>query len=95
MKILLILKKVHVLINEILCISTWRQEILPKLMTGEVNKDLMEKSYLLYIILYHESVVISLLEVLLFHAEMCAALEDLAIELVDYCAAEITQLISQ
>jgi zinc finger MYND domain-containing protein 10 len=85
---------VHVLINEILCISTWRQEILPKL-TEEANKDLMDKSYLLYIILYHESVVISLLEVLLFHGEMCAALEDLAIELVDYCAAEITHLISQ
>jgi len=60
-----------------------------------VDEETMQNFCLLYIILYHEAAIVSLLEIVLYHREACAVLGDSAIDLVDYCAAAITQLIVQ
>lgn len=84
--------KLKILVHEAYCILIWRTKVLPKLTFSENDTNI--SSFLLYSILYHEAVVISLLETLLYHENGCQALGDFSIDLVDYCAQAIVQLIS-
>lgn len=53
-----------------------------------------ESTFIAYSILYHEAVCIALLELVLFHPSCCEALEDHAIDLLDYCYGTISQLLN-
>ncbi|KAF4529604.1 hypothetical protein B566_EDAN017927 [Ephemera danica] len=44
--------------------------------------------------LYHEVTAVSLLETMLYHSDACKELGDSSVDLVDYCAAAITLLLS-
>ncbi|XP_065332009.1 zinc finger MYND domain-containing protein 10 isoform X1 [Cloeon dipterum] len=87
-------EKVITLVNEVLCLSLWRKEVLPALITDPCDK-MSSRFPLIYIIMYHESSMVALLEIIMFHSEICIALGDAAVDLVDYCAAQITRLISR
>lgn len=82
--------KIEVLIHEAYCVMVWRSKILPKLLTIESNPN---STFILYAVLYHEAIAISLLETVLYHEDGCTALNDCALDLIDYCAQGITQLI--
>lgn len=84
-------EKLEILVHEAYCILIWRTKILPKLMVNESDKN---STFILYSILYHEAIAISLLEILLYHENGCQALGDFAIDLIDYCAQAIVQLIA-
>lgn len=83
--------KLEILVHEAYCILIWRTKILPKLMVNESDAN---STFILYSILYHEAIAISLLEILLYHENGCQALGDFAIDLIDYCAQAIVQLIA-
>lgn len=82
--------KLEILVHESYCVLIWRTKILPELM---VNASDSNTTFILYSILYHEAVVVSLLELLLYHENGCQALGDTAMDLIDYCAQAIVQLI--
>lgn len=83
--------KPDILIHEAYCILIWRTKVLPKMFMNERNAN---STFFLYTILYHEAVVISLLEILLYHENGCQALGDTAIDLIDYCTQAVVQLIA-
>lgn len=83
--------KLEILVHEAYCVLIWRTKILPKLM---VKKSDANSTFILYSILYHEAIAISLLEILLFHENGCQALGDISIDLIDYCTQAIVQLIA-
>lgn len=90
-ELLIINDKIVVLVHEAYCILVWRTKLLPRLLADD--RDRSNASFILYTILYHEAVVVSLLEMCLYHENGCAALNDVAMDLIDYCAQAVTQLI--
>lgn len=82
--------KLRVLVHEAYCILVWRTKILTKL---ERLDDIANASFMLYTVLYHEAMAISMLETLLYHENGCVALAGSIIDLIDYAAQAIVQLI--
>lgn len=82
--------KLKVLVHEAYCILVWRTKILPKISTNDFDGN---ATFILYSMLYHEATAVSLLETLLYHENGCAALGDVAMDLIDYCAQAVVQLI--
>lgn len=82
--------KLDYLVHEAYCVLVWRTKILPKIQLTECD---VKSTFILYAILYHEGAAIALLELLLYHENGCQALGDSAIDLIDYCAQAIVQLI--
>lgn len=82
--------KLKTLVHEAYCVLIWRTKILPQILADEYD---VNSTFVLYSILYHEAVAISLMEILLYHENGCQALGDAAIDLIDYCAQAIVQLI--
>lgn len=82
--------KIEVLVHEAYCIFVWRTKILPKITIKDYEAN---ATFILYSILYHEATAISLLETLLYHENGCAALGDVSMDLIDYCAQGVIQLI--
>jgi len=77
------------LIHEAYSVVVWRTKILPKLL----SRSQITATFFIYTILYHESIVASLLETVLYHESSCEALGDAVIDLIDYCVHGVTQLI--
>lgn len=82
--------KLKYLVHEAYCVFVWRTKVLSKLALTECD---VKSTFILYSILYHEGAAISLLELLLYHENGCQALGDSAIDLIDYCAQAIVQVI--
>lgn len=83
-------EKLIILIYEAYSILVWRTKILPILFDIGCPSN---TTFILYTILYHEAAAISLLEMCLFHENGCLSIGDHAIDLIDYCAYAVTQLI--
>lgn len=82
--------KLPILVHEAYCILVWRTKILPSL---ACNDDTANATFIIYTILYHEAISVSLLETLLYHENSCMTLNDSSIDLIDYCVQAIVQLI--
>lgn len=82
--------KLEILVHEAYCVLIWRTKVLPKILTNECGAN---SAFILYSILYHEAAAISLMELLLYYENGCQALGDIAVDLIDYCAQAIVQLI--
>lgn len=82
--------KLEILVHEAYCILVWRSKILPKITFTESDSN---STFIFYSIFYHEATAISMLEILLYHENGCDALNDSIIDLIDYCAQAIVQLI--
>ncbi|XP_047119753.1 zinc finger MYND domain-containing protein 10 [Schistocerca piceifrons] len=81
--------KIPVLVYEIICISVWKEKILPRLLSIEPNPG---NTFMAYTILFHEASIIGLLETILYHTDSCVALEDSCVDLIDYCICSIVCL---
>ena len=74
-------EKVPILIHDLLVTEAWKEKVLPL-----VQEELAGAHYVkLYLIMYHESIVLGLLEKAFFTATAVAAGGDLLVELADYC----------
>lgn len=84
--------KLPVLIHELLAIEAWRDNVYPL-----VKADLAKQNSTLrgYFLLYHEATIVNLLEVLLYHEHACSAVGDAVVELADYCARQLTALVTE
>nr|CAD7414929.1 unnamed protein product [Timema poppensis] len=83
--------KMPVIVYEAVCVSVWKEKILPEMMKLEPEP---VTTIIPYMVLHHEATAIALLETLLFHADSCEALGDTCLELVDYATFAVVQLIS-
>lgn len=83
--------KVSVLVHDAICISVWRENVLPEIFRIEENP---KDTILVFIVLYHEATAVSLLQSVLFHSDSCEALGDAAVDLLDYCMPLLFQVAS-
>ncbi|XP_055904700.1 zinc finger MYND domain-containing protein 10 homolog [Eupeodes corollae] len=82
--------KLKTLIHEAYCVLLWKTKVLPHLLDIDPNP---EATFLIYTVFFHEGSVISLLEIALFHENGCESLKEASVDLVDYCAQAIAQII--
>ena len=74
-------EKIPVLIHDLLVTEVWKEKVLPL-----VQEELGSSHYVkLYLVVYHEAVVISLLEKAFYHAAAVSSGGDMLLELADYC----------
>jgi hypothetical protein len=85
---ILTFNKLPVLISDLLAIEAWKDFVYPLLVKDLAGKNSMR----LYFIMYHEATLVNLLEVLLYHKHICAAIGESMLELVDYVARKLTKL---
>ena len=81
-------EKIPLLIRELIVCELWKQNGYP-LLREYLGKQNSIKGYLL---IYHEAVIINLLEALLYHKEACDAAGDLVVELCDYAHRKLVWL---
>lgn len=81
--------KLSDLVHEAFVVLVWRTKILSKFLENPLES----ANFLIYTILYHEATVIAFLETVLYHENGCEALGDSSIDLIDYCAGSINQLL--
>ncbi|RLU18456.1 hypothetical protein DMN91_008813 [Ooceraea biroi] len=86
------LKKVFILIYEAIQIDVWKHKAFPHLivLNGEPSS-----TFMLFSVLYHEVVVVSLLENILFHCESAETLDDTVIDLIDYAVQRVMMLLNE
>ena len=80
MEALILHEKVPVLIRELVATELWKANVFPQVQEF-LSKENSIKGYML---LYHEAVLINLLESVLFHKQACEAAGDLIVELADH-----------
>jgi len=85
------LDKFNELVHELLVVEIWKEKVYP-LLGSEVLEGRVGSTNI-YLVLYHESVLVNLIEIMLFHKESLEALSsDSLLELVDYCHRKINYL---
>ncbi|XP_046473343.1 zinc finger MYND domain-containing protein 10 [Neodiprion pinetum] len=84
------LKKMPVLIHEVIQINVWKEKLFPLLI--EIN-DEPTNTFLLHSVFYHEVIACSLLENILFHSDTAEAVDDYALDLIDYAVTNVTNLL--
>jgi hypothetical protein len=73
--------KLKDLIEELLSSYHFRLDVYPK-----IKEHICEKSNIkTYVILYHEAVIVNILENFFFHATACVSAEDYLLDVIDYC----------
>ena len=81
MEALVLHEKILLLIRELVSTELWKENVFPL-----VHEFLStENSIKGYMLLYHEAVLINLLESVLYHKQACEAAGDMIVELTDYC----------
>ncbi|EDV39171.1 uncharacterized protein Dana_GF25173 [Drosophila ananassae] len=82
--------KLRLLIHEAYCVTLWKTRVLPHLLEIDPNP---QATFLIYTVLYHEAAVVALLDVCLYHPSGCETLQESVLDLVDYCAQAVAQVI--
>ncbi|KAH8239290.1 hypothetical protein KR032_002867 [Drosophila birchii] len=82
--------KLRLLIHEAYCVTLWKTRVLPHLLEIDPNP---QATFLIYTVLYHEASVVALLDVCLYHPSGCETLQESVMDLVDYCAQAVAQVI--
>lgn len=83
-------EKIKGLLREIISLDYWLAEIYPSL--AEAAKTAHMKRYL---VRFHLSAIVNLMEIICFHRTAISALGDNIIDLIDFCYTKIAILISQ
>ncbi|XP_069101042.1 zinc finger MYND domain-containing protein 10-like [Argopecten irradians] len=84
--------KFEVLIYDLLVTEVWKDKIFSAL----IDMDFEPKTtFPIYMVLYHEATVATLLETTMFFRESCENAEDQITDLVDYCYRKLTQLVAR
>ncbi|KAH8379648.1 hypothetical protein KR009_006327, partial [Drosophila setifemur] len=82
--------KLRMLIHEAYCVTLWKTRVLPHILEIDPNP---QATFLIYTVLYHEAAVVALLDVCLYHPSGCETLQESVLDLVDYCAQAVAQVI--
>ncbi|KAL6255736.1 hypothetical protein P5V15_012980 [Pogonomyrmex californicus] len=84
------LKKIPILVHEAIQINIWKHKVFPLLinLNGEPTN-----TFMLFSVLYHEVIAVSLLENILFHCKSAQTIDDTVIDLIDYGIQYITTLV--
>jgi len=82
--------KVQTAIYDLLTTELWQNKVFPLLLKMDLGPN---SSLPIYMSFFHEATVLSLLETLMYHKEPCECAGETVIDLVDYCARKITQII--
>ncbi|KAH8372312.1 hypothetical protein KR093_010999 [Drosophila rubida] len=82
--------KLTVLIHEAYCVNLWKSRVLPHLLEIDPNP---QATFLIYTALYHEAAAVALLDLCLYHPSGCESLQDSVLDLIDYCAQSVAQVI--
>ncbi|KAM0737414.1 Zinc finger MYND domain-containing protein 10 [Formica fusca] len=86
------LNKVPILIYEAIQIDIWKHKAFPLLI--DLNGE-PPNTFMMFSVLYHEVIVISLLENILFHCESAQTIDNMVIDLIDYAVEHITILFDE
>ena len=82
--------KLKLLIKELYTINTFKEKIYPTIKDTIINLSSLKT----YFILYHEAVLVNLLENFLYSITACQACEDYLVDVIEYCYKMISKYIS-
>ncbi|EDW73071.1 uncharacterized protein Dwil_GK17346 [Drosophila willistoni] len=82
--------KLRLLIHEAYCVNLWKTRVLPHLLEIDPNP---QATFLIYTVLYHEAALVALLDLCLYHPSGCEVLQESVLDLIDYCAHSVSQVI--
>ena len=82
--------KLKLLIKELYTINTFKEKVYPTIKDKIINLSSIKS----YFILYHEAVIINLLENFLYSITACQACEDYLVDVIEYCYKMISKYIS-
>nr|XP_016925736.2 zinc finger MYND domain-containing protein 10 homolog [Drosophila suzukii] len=82
--------KLRLLIHEAYCVTMWKTRVLPHILEIDPNP---QATFLIYTVLYHEAALVALLDVCLYHPSGCETLQESVLDLIDYCAQAVSQVI--
>ena len=82
--------KLKLLIKELYTINTFKEKVYPTIK----DKIIILSSIKTYFILYHEAVIVNLLENFLYSITACQASEDYLVDVIEYCYKMISKYIS-
>jgi len=85
------LDKMKMLIYDLIVTEIWKEKVLPYLKDHLANM----RSYRPYLAIYHEAVILNLLEVSLFHRTAIEASENFILELIDYAYRKLSNLLQK
>lgn len=85
-------EKIPVLIHELVVSELWRNKVFPLILESEFNPG---TTLPIYMVLFHEVTLISLLETIMFYRESCESAEDSVLDLVDFCHRQVANLIAR
>lgn len=79
MELLSTFDKMKILLTELIQNEIWKLQILPK-----IKKQILSSGIRSYLSIFHEGVLINLLEVVTYHKTAWDALENYSVDLVEY-----------
>jgi zinc finger MYND domain-containing protein 10 len=79
------------LIVDLIITSTWKDKIVPHIKDDAQNMNSLK----IYLALYHEAVIMNILEVFMFHRTAVDESGELLIEIIDYCYKKISKQIGR
>ena len=82
--------KLKLLIKELYTINAFKEKIYPTIKDKIINLSSIKS----YFILYHEAVIVNLLENFLYSITACQACEDYLVDVIEYCYKMISKYIS-
>ncbi|XP_013790056.1 LOW QUALITY PROTEIN: zinc finger MYND domain-containing protein 10-like [Limulus polyphemus] len=87
----LVMGKVPLVIHELIAVETWKEKIFPEFVKLKFKPS---TSVPLYMVLYQEAILVTLLEIILYHQEVLESGEDYILDLLGYCHRKLTDLLS-
>lgn len=84
-------EKIPVLIHNIIATEVWNEKVLPHLL----EKVTPQSSFQLYMMMYHEAPIATLLETVMFHSDTTESADDFILDLLDYCYRKVTDTIKR
>lgn len=90
--LLIALFQIPILVYEAIQIDIWKHKVFPLLidLNGEPTN-----TFMLFSVFYHEVIIISLLENILFHCESAQTMDDTVIDLIDYATQHVMTLLNE
>lgn len=82
-------EKIKDLISELFLSWTFKKHIYPKICKNMIKLNSVKT----YIILYHEAIILNLLENFFFHVTACSAADDYIVDMIEYCYEHSSKLI--
>ncbi|XP_077972144.1 zinc finger MYND domain-containing protein 10-like [Styela clava] len=86
------LDKVSKLIEDVITTEVWKKQIFEVILKTDFKPP---TTIPMYVVLYHEATLVTLLETVLYHKEALESAEDTVLDLLDYCYRKLTKAIAE